>query len=185
MSNAKPQWTIAELGAAAERVLADGIEQKNGQVREVPDPRTIRYYASLGLVDKPAEVRGRTAYYGRRHLLQLVAVKRLQAAGKSLVEVQEALIGLGDAALEKLANVPPDAGPPPDEPRRPAAFWATPPAPVASVRTVQIVRLSSDLSLQLERGEPPTAEELTAIRTAAGPLLKLLDSHRSPHPEAP
>lgn len=194
MSHAKPQplWTIAELGAAAQHALAVGYDgQRNGQVREIPDARTIRYYASLGLIDPPAEMRGRTAYYGRRHLLQLVAVKRLQAAGKSLVEVQNTLVGMSAPALEKLARVPADAGPPPPdsasappsmpapEPSsspRDATFWATPPAPVAPVRTLQVVPLSSGVSLLLETAHPPTAVDLAALRAAAEPLLQLLEN---------
>ena len=45
-------------------------------------------------------MRGRTALYGLRHLLQLVAIKRLQAKGYTLEQVQQALEGLeaGDKA---------------------------------------------------------------------------------------
>src|SRR5215471_1357192 len=101
MSRAELLWTIAELGALAERALAvDYPGQSNGQVRAVPDRRTIRYYTTLGLIDRPAQMRGRTALYGRRHLLQLVAIKRLQANGLSLQEVQQQLLGLSDTELE-------------------------------------------------------------------------------------
>ena len=50
----------------------------------VPDARTIRYYATLGLIDRPEAFRGRTALYGARHLSQLVAIKRLQAKVRHL-----------------------------------------------------------------------------------------------------
>ena len=49
------------------------------RVRAVPDRRAIRWYTTIGLIDRPVAHRGRTALYGPRHLLQLVAVKRLQA----------------------------------------------------------------------------------------------------------
>ena len=76
----EPLWTIDELGAVVALALSvDYAGQANGRVREVPDRRTIRYYTTLGLIDRPARMRGRTALYGRRHLLQLVAIKRLQA----------------------------------------------------------------------------------------------------------
>ena len=66
----------AELGTLVARALSvDYPGQSNGQVRDVPDRRTIRYYTTLGLLDRPAEMRGRTALYGQRHLLQLVAVE--------------------------------------------------------------------------------------------------------------
>src|SRR3954468_22885713 len=93
-------WTIDELGAQVALALSvDYDGPPNGRVRDVPDRRTIRYYTTLGLLDRPAEMRGRTALYGRRHLMQLVAIKRLQARGLSLSEVQQRLVGLGGAAL--------------------------------------------------------------------------------------
>jgi DNA-binding transcriptional MerR regulator len=101
-------WTIGELAMAVEQALATTAYpgQKSGRIRDVPDRRTIRYYATIGLLDKPAEMRGRTAYYGRRHLLQLVAIKRLQASGKSLVEIQTALAGADDSTLAKWSVLP-------------------------------------------------------------------------------
>jgi DNA-binding transcriptional MerR regulator len=142
MSTGEPRWTIAELGERVTAVLADGAYEppSNGQVRAVPDLRTIRYYTSLGLLDRPAAMRGRTALYGHRHLLQLVAVKRLQAEGKSLSEVQAALAGLDDDGLAAIAavTVEPDVSPEMrdvaeeggDAPRE-ARFWAASPARVA------------------------------------------------------
>src|SRR5215467_8773892 len=102
-----PLWTLDDLGARVALALAvDYSGQANGRVRDVPDRRTIRYYTTLGLVDRPAAMRGRTALYGMRHLLQLVAIKRLQADGRSLAEVQQELAGAPDAALRRLANIP-------------------------------------------------------------------------------
>ncbi len=80
------------------RLAVDYAGQANGRVREVPDQRTIRYYTTLGLIDRPAEMRGRTALYGVRHLLQLVAIKRLQTHGLSLAEIQTRVVGRTDAA---------------------------------------------------------------------------------------
>jgi DNA-binding transcriptional MerR regulator len=100
-------WTLdqlAELVGAALSVDYDG--QASGRVRDLPDRRAIRYYTTIGLVDRPAAMRGRTALYTRRHLLQLVAIKRLQAAGMSLAEVQARLAGATDAQLEREARVP-------------------------------------------------------------------------------
>ena len=76
-------WTIEELGDRVALELGgqsyDGVP--SGRVRDVPDLRTIRYYTTLGLLDRAAAMRGRTALYGPRHLLQLVLIKRLQARG--------------------------------------------------------------------------------------------------------
>src|SRR5437016_14536758 len=121
MSDAPAQlWTIDELGTQAALALSvDYAGSPNGRVREVPDRRTIRYYTTLGLLDRPAEMRGRTALYGRRHLLQLVAIKRLQAQGQSLSEIQGRVIGLSNSALERIAA----------SPGRERSFWRDPPAP--------------------------------------------------------
>src|ERR1700730_1715816 len=107
MNAATPLWTIDELSTQVALALSvDYAGQGNGQVRPVPDLRTIRYYTTLGLLDRPAAMRGRTALYGRKHLLQLVAIKRLQARGLSLAEIQERLLGMPETHLQRLAQVP-------------------------------------------------------------------------------
>src|SRR5262245_44323671 len=132
MQSPDERWVLDELCAEVERVLAEqGSNPADGRVREVPDRRTIRYYTTLGLLDRPAEMRGRTACYGRKHLWQLLAIKRLQAKGMSLGQVQQALVGLSEDELRRLAEVP-DA-PRPRRARQTTAredFWKTPPAPV-------------------------------------------------------
>src|SRR5580765_2770483 len=125
----EPLWTIAELGSQAALSLSENYDgQQNGSVREIPDLRSIRYYTTLGLLDRPAELRGRTALYGRRHLLQLVAIKKLQARGLSLAEVQRALVGQPDAALEEQAGLDPVPGPVSGRAAPPAAPSAPMPA---------------------------------------------------------
>ncbi|TMR11702.1 MerR family transcriptional regulator, partial [Nonomuraea turkmeniaca] len=99
-------WTIGELAERAARALRAGAAPANGRVRDVPGERLIRWYTTIGLVDPPLTRRGRIARYGRRHLLQLVAVKRLQAAGHSIAEIQAALAGATDRMLEDAAGVP-------------------------------------------------------------------------------
>ncbi|MGI5292518.1 helix-turn-helix domain-containing protein [Nonomuraea polychroma] len=98
-------WTIGELAEHAARALRAGGAQANGRVRDVPGERLIRWYTTIGLVDPPLTRRGRIAQYGRRHLLQLVAIKRLQAAGHSIAEIQTALAGATDRMLEDAAGI--------------------------------------------------------------------------------
>jgi len=117
-------WTIAELTAQVAAALTDRDAPESGRVRAVPDERAVRYYTSLGLLDRPA-LRGRTALYGRRHLAQLVAIKREQARGASLAEIQRTLPTLDDAALTALAGV--EVAPRPAPIAR-AGFWKAPPA---------------------------------------------------------
>lgn len=102
-------WTIDRLARLAAAALADASPtQPNGRIREVPDVRTIRWYTSIGLLDRPAGMRGRTALYGRSHLAQLVAIKRLQADGLTVAAVQERLLGANDSAVEEIALLPTD-----------------------------------------------------------------------------
>src|ERR1700761_4466426 len=141
------RYTIAELADASAAALgALGIAARNGQVRDRPDVRTIRYYATLGLVDPPAEMTGRTARYGPRHLLQVMAVKAVQARGDSLADAQRTLVGASDeelrtaigpglpAALTALPSPAPVTSPVESEARRAAGyqFWRAAPAPVAA-----------------------------------------------------
>ena len=100
-------WTLDQLvGRVAEALTADGVRSPNGRVRDVPDARALRWYATIGLLDRPTEYRGRTALYGPRHLLQAVAVKRRQAEGMTLAQIQAELAGATDATLRGVARVP-------------------------------------------------------------------------------
>ncbi|TDC11547.1 MerR family transcriptional regulator, partial [Actinomadura bangladeshensis] len=93
-------WTIGELAErAAAALAADGAVQVSGRVRDVPNTRLIRWYTTIGLLDPPLARRGRTALYGPRHLLQLVAVKRRQAEGRSIAEIQLELAAATDDTL--------------------------------------------------------------------------------------
>jgi DNA-binding transcriptional MerR regulator len=101
-------WTLEELADRAAQALADAdVRVANGRVTGVPDGRLIRWYATIGLVDRPTLGAGRVARYGHRHLLQLVAVKRLQAQGLPLTEVQRRLAGATDTTLRAIAALPP------------------------------------------------------------------------------
>lgn len=78
------------LGAAADH-----------RVSAAPDARTIRYYTTLGLLERPL-VQGRQARYGTHHLLQLLAVKALQSQGLALGDIQARLYGRDDTELQEV-----------------------------------------------------------------------------------
>jgi DNA-binding transcriptional MerR regulator len=130
-------WTLDELVERVAGALAASAYPgaPNGRVRDLPDRRVIRWYSTIGLVDRPAATRGRTALYGPRHLLQLVAVKRRQAQGRSLAEIQAELTGAPDDRLRAIAAVPPQllapAPPAPAPPRHGAEDRAADAAPPA------------------------------------------------------
>lgn len=97
-----PSWTLDELSDEVARRLAElGLleAQADGRVSAVPDARTVRYYTTLGILDRPS-IAGRQARYGTRHVLQLLAIKALQGASLPLGEIQARLYGRSDAELE-------------------------------------------------------------------------------------
>ncbi|MFF5243068.1 MerR family transcriptional regulator [Streptosporangium sp. NPDC000095] len=127
------EWTIGELAERASAALAP-TAQLNGRVRDMPNERLIRWYSTIGLLDPPSARRGRVAMYGRRHLLQIVAVKRRQSDGRTIAEIQAELAGATDQTLESIARLPdhpPQPPPPPAATGTPARprFWAGPPSP--------------------------------------------------------
>lgn len=98
--------TLAELvDTLAIALGADYDGVRNGRVRDLPDGRTIRWYQTLGLVDRPAAFRGRIALYGARHVLQLAAIKARQRAGVPLADIRRGLAGMTDAELAGVAGV--------------------------------------------------------------------------------
>ena len=112
-------FDLDALCAAAAALL--GSAPADGRVNAVPDARTVRYYQSTGLVDRPIRYDGRTAVYGYRHLVQVLAVKGLQGQGHSLAQIQQALAGATTERLEAavLGEVVQAPVPPPEPIARP------------------------------------------------------------------
>ena len=189
-------WTLSEFVAVAAERIAALPAPKNGQVRAVPDERTVRYYGTLGLLDKPA-LQGRTALYGPRQLAQVIAIKRLQTAGRSLAEIQALWPTLDDAALRRMSGVDVKGratGPARKEfwKRAPAASSTAPhaaaaaPSPAAlapleirialAPNVILVVTPSGDGALAL------SSADADAIRAAAAPLVtELARRQLTPH----
>ncbi len=91
---------LTEVGKLVTSLGLLGVQRDN-RVSDLPDVRTVRYYTSLGLLDRP-QIVGRQGIYGRRHILQLLAIKALQTLQLPLQEIQNKLFGLSDAELEGL-----------------------------------------------------------------------------------
>jgi DNA-binding transcriptional MerR regulator len=112
---------------------------------------------------------GRTALYDERHVRQLVAIKRLQAEGLSLAEIQR-----------KLSGAPPE--PKPRTKPRSTAFWkeepAQPRAPVPRVEqasTLIGIELG-EVTLLFHPARTIDDADGDALRLAAGPLLRVLEA---------
>ncbi|WP_285474030.1 MerR family transcriptional regulator [Actinoplanes sp. NBRC 101535] len=173
-------WTMEQLVERVHAALtAEYPGAPNGRVRDLPDRRAIRWYTTTGLVDRPLGMRGRTALYGTRHLLQLVAIKRRQAAGRTLAEIQAELAGATDTALADAARVPDDlldADVPPASPPARPDFWKNPPRVPAP--PVTFARPSAPMALDpagLHHGNSD-APLLTGIPLSEGVILLV------PHP---
>lgn len=119
------RWSLEALADAAGDVL-DGMPTGEGvrpdrRVNPRPDVRTLRYYQSVGLLDRADSGFPRAQGYGYRHLLQVVATKALQASGQPLAQIQRGLTGRTTAELEAAirpalgptASMPPASAPPP------------------------------------------------------------------------
>jgi hypothetical protein len=176
-------WSLEDLAERVGQALAaDDVRAPNGRVREVPDARAIRWYATIGLVDRPRVGPRRASRYTARHLLQVVAVKRRQAEGRTLAEIQAELAGATDDTLRAVARIP-DALLETAPTDRPAAarprFWATPPAAAPSPAPKPdppgvryLIALPGGVTLAVPAAPGPA--DLAAIRAAAAPLLDLL-----------
>ncbi len=98
----RKSFSLIELSNEVARLLKErGLMdvQQDQRVSAAPDKRTIRYYTTLGLLDRP-EIEGRQAKYGDRHVMQLLAIKALQSVALPLSEVQSMLYGLADEELD-------------------------------------------------------------------------------------
>jgi len=87
--------------AARQLVRRARLHVDDGRVADTVDARSIRYYQTLGIIDRPSRYEGRRAVYGFRHLLQLLAIRQLQQEGYSLSLIQSALPARSTAELEQ------------------------------------------------------------------------------------
>src|SRR5512140_1868708 len=103
----KPEATDLSLDELSNRVADElrklGVHeaQRDGRVAAAPDARTIRYYTTLGLIDRPT-LAGREARYGERHLLQLLTIKVMQSFSRPLADIQTQLYGRSNRELQAI-----------------------------------------------------------------------------------
>ncbi len=160
--NKSPMPEMFSLQELSERINAwcgeHGIAPASGQAGDVVTERNIRYYRTLGLIDAPDGVG-----YGERHLLQLTAVRLLQAQGLPLRRIRELLYGRSLAELREIR-------------RRGLAESQTATASLRVTMPTQdelwrTIPLDEDFLLVSRRGTPitPTQREavLLALRTGS------------------
>lgn len=106
MNSHHDNLTLEELSREVERLLrTKGIrgDRADHRVSSIPDARTIRYYTTLGILDRPRAA-GREARYNARHLLQILVIKALQVMGMPLTEIQTRIYGRSDEELQAIIN---------------------------------------------------------------------------------
>lgn len=166
------EWTMDELLEQVRSVLpglvADG--QPRYKVTDLPDARTVRYYVSLGLVDQPSGRRGTFALYGRRHLLQLSAVKKLQAEYLPIKKIEAMLAGASDAELEGLLGGPLAVA----ELTRPAPRAASAPHSFADPSPGTWLRhqLAPGVELDVREGTALAPDEIDALTDQIARILR-------------
>lgn len=197
---------VAELAAAAARVLAEGGPvQARGTVSELPDERTVRYYLAEGLLAPAAEKQGTASVFGYLHLLQLLVVKNLQAQHLPIRKIRELVAGRSERELERLlggdektadknaalnyletlltqarpAAMLPPAAPTSMNAQRTAAATPAPAAPTASQATGTWARVELEPGLELHihsAYQPPAAAKGIGRLTAA--VLRAIEAYR-------
>ncbi len=144
--------TLDDLVDAANQFLPDILPTgKAGRTKDDVNARLVRHYTTERLLDEPLK-QGREARYTRRHLLQLLTLRRLMADGFSAATLQDTLQSRTDDDLEALLAGQTQLAVQPGNPaldylaqlRRPVAAAPAPaapsPAPAAST-PVQYTRL--------------------------------------------
>ncbi len=131
------------------------ISPASGQAGESVSERNIRYYRTLGLVDAPV-----AGAYGEKHLLQLIAIRLLQARGLPLRRIRELLYGRSLADLREIRRRGLDEA----ESARAAARVAVP----AVDELWRMIPLNEDFMLVSRRGTPLTPHQRAAVLRALG-----------------
>jgi len=83
-------------------------KQPSDRGAERLNERTLRYYITKGLVDRPIGKEGTAALYSYRHLAQILALKRLQAAYLPIKRIKEVLRGKSNDDLKRILTFEPE-----------------------------------------------------------------------------
>jgi DNA-binding transcriptional MerR regulator len=169
--------------------LMDRLGWHEGDSKRVtwtPTPRLLRYYTTLGLLDRAAHFQGRTAFYTGKHLLQVLAIKHLQLAGSKLEDIQRMLLGKSEESLAEMLGVAlplPDPQVPSQEMvplKRRQDFWEelperalpAPTLPLAPRRQLQSLEPLAGLQLLIESDRLPEGFPLEEFLQKVSDLVR-------------
>ena len=124
----------------------------------IVDERTIRYYTTIGLLEAPLRMDGRRAMYGLRHLLQILAIKRLQTDDVQLAVIARMMKNVSDERLARIAGL-----------AKSAAMSAF--SEAASVRHSEVTRTRRSVSSRKQSSKSQT--DIVTLRVARGVYLTI------------
>lgn len=190
MLDIAPDWTggIDDFVGTANAWLTQLLpEDRAARPKDEVNARLVRHYTTVGLLPLPRR-EGREARYGRLHLLQLLALRRLMADGLGGKALYSTLAGQDEVGLARLAQegaTGEAAGTPSDA----LAYLQTLKAQTDRPRLVAPLPISFDaapaLDLQPRRQRPPRLEATPLVRVIAQPGLELTlgPDFTAPHSE--
>ena len=101
MTGSSPAAVPASGGSCGLYGLGELLALASERLGEELSARTVRLYATEGLVDRPGKD-GRRAVYGQRHLLQLLLVRSLARRGLSLSAIAPLVVCSNQELLQQL-----------------------------------------------------------------------------------
>lgn len=147
-------FSIEELSEQVNEWCSEhGVSPVSGQAGDSVSERSIRYYRTLGLVDAPGG-----GGYGEKHLLQVIALRLLQAQGMPLRRIRELLYGRSLAELREIRRRGLDEA-------RSARDTIRVSMPVED-ELWRMIPLSEDYMLVSRRGTPLTPDQREAVLMA-------------------
>jgi DNA-binding transcriptional MerR regulator len=106
LENLNQEFGLHELVEQAARLIQLFVsKQEKYKVTDYPDPRTVRFYLTRGLMDKPHRYDGQKAIFSSKHLLQLIVIKYYQSQHFSIKQIREMINGL---SYDDLINIIPN-----------------------------------------------------------------------------
>lgn len=121
----------------------------NGQAAEKLTIRNLRFYRTQGLLDAPLVGRK----YGRRHFLQLAAIRILQAQGLPLSRIREVLDSKTDAELHELLR----------QAKQDGVAMTGGLGPVKSLESMELIGLTGDFLLLCRGRKRPSSSEIEKL----------------------
>jgi DNA-binding transcriptional MerR regulator len=103
LEQSQQEWLIDEFVEIANQLLPQYLPETKGntKVKEEINPRLVRHYTTLKLMDEPTR-QNRYAVYNYRQLLQFLLVRRLLSEGISAAAISDLLTSKSNQELKNL-----------------------------------------------------------------------------------